>query len=98
MLREGAPLHELRPQLTRARRNRDRISPLVCVTRATRRIPPIGGYGALLAWAFRQVRLVALDRVWRSQIHPKRLRKLQAAMRRGVVKQITPGDDAPRVQ
>jgi hypothetical protein len=43
-----------------------------------------------------KVRPVAFDCVWRSQIRPKRFRKLQAASRRGVVKQITFGDDAPR--
>jgi hypothetical protein len=87
MLRDGAPSHELRPQLTRAKRNRDRISPLVSRIRAARLIPPIGGYSALLAWAFakcgrsQRPRLALAD-------PSKALRKLQAAIRRGVVKQI----------
>jgi hypothetical protein len=72
MLRDGAPSHELTPKANRAKRNRDRIPPLVCVTRASRRIPPNGGYSALLAWANTQGRPVAFDRVWHSQIRPKR--------------------------
>ena len=70
MLREGDPSHALTPKANRTERNRDRIPFLVCVTRATERIPPIGGYGALPAWAFaRRGRLLA--KVWRSQIYPK---------------------------
>jgi hypothetical protein len=96
MLRDGDPSHELTPKANRTKRNRDCIPPLVCVTRVSRRIPPIGGYRALPARANAQVRPVAFDHVRRSQIRPKRFRKLQAASRRGVVKQTAAGDDAPR--
>jgi hypothetical protein len=52
MLRDGAPSHELTPKANRAKRNRDRIPHLVCLIAASKRIPPIGGYSALPAWAF----------------------------------------------
>jgi hypothetical protein len=94
MLRDGEPSHALNPKITRAKRSRDRISPLVSRMRASRRIPPIGGYGAPLAAAAGQRR--PQQPCGRSQILPKRFRKLQAASRRGVVKRITLGDDAPR--
>jgi hypothetical protein len=69
MLREGAPSHALRPQLTRAKRNRDCIPRPVCLMRASRRIPPIGGYGASLAPALARG---GGNDVGRSQILPKR--------------------------
>jgi len=68
MLRDGDPSHALTPKAnTAAKRNLDRIPPLVCLMAATLRIPPIGGYRVPQA---RALRPVAWDWIAHSQIRP----------------------------
>jgi len=73
MLRDGDPSHELTPRAnTVAKRNRDRMPPLVCGMGAAVMIPPIGGY--TLGRPVGHLRQVG-----HSQIRPKRRGKFQAA-------------------